>query len=188
MRNLLGLFLILVVALTSCEGRTTTNQALSESIEEFKETNTIERITYTPESYTEVTTDTIFNSGFRIKIKFYSDMENQILKKVNQEDTIYKKYYREFYAQINISKNGNEIFNKTIDKNFILSNQNTNPETSYFKILSNVVINDEASNDGEKLNIEVWLNTIGTDIHDIYTMNFNEKGLSEIENNGEIEF
>ncbi|WP_299126102.1 hypothetical protein [uncultured Winogradskyella sp.] len=188
MKNLLGLLLILVTAFTSCEGRKTHDQSLAESIEEFNKKNTlIEKVSYKPEMYTEVATDTILSNGFKVNVKYFSDMNNQILDEVIQEGIIYKRNYREFIAQINISKNGKEIFNGIIDKNFIKTQKDLTPDFIDFTIMSNVLINFE-SVDHKNLNLEIWFKKIKTDIHKIYTLKFDKTGMYKIEDNGEIEF
>ena len=48
MKKILGLLVVLVVGFTSCEGRKTQSQALSEDIEDFKKNITIEVDVYHP--------------------------------------------------------------------------------------------------------------------------------------------
>lgn len=119
MRYLLGLLIILTLGFTSCEGRKTQSQALSEDIEEFKKDTVIEKVSYYPESYTETVNDTILNNGYKIKVKFFSDMQKSLSKEYTKNDITYKNYYREFNSEVSVSFKSKTIFNQLIDKEFL---------------------------------------------------------------------
>ena len=63
MKNLFALLLILIIGLTSCEGRKTQNQALAESINEFKKNTSLEVKNYIPEQYLERSIDTTLSNN-----------------------------------------------------------------------------------------------------------------------------
>mgnify|MGYP001824065479 CR=1 FL=1 len=63
----------IVITFVSCDGRKTANQALSESIEEFLNTETIEFDFFLHETYVEREVDTIIINGYRVKIKTFID-------------------------------------------------------------------------------------------------------------------
>ena len=116
MKNLLGLFLIIAVISTSCDGRKSQSEALTESIKEFSEKVTLQKDVYKPNDYIERQTDTLLSNGFRVKIKAYTDLNNSVLF-THIKDTInYNTYYRNFKIDISVSKNNKEIFNESIDK------------------------------------------------------------------------
>lgn len=119
MRKLLGLFIILIIGFTSCEGRKTQYQSLSEDIEEFKKLNVIEKVSYYPEDYTETVNDTILNNGYKIQVKYFSDMQKSIEKEYTKDDIKFRNYYREFNSEVSISFKSKTIFNQLIDKEFL---------------------------------------------------------------------
>ena len=116
MKNLLGLFLIIAVISTSCDGRKSQSEALTESIKEFSEKVTLQKDVYKPNDYIERQTDTLLSNGFRVKIKAYTDLNNSVVF-THIKDTInYNTYYRNFKIDISVSKNNKVIFNESIDK------------------------------------------------------------------------
>ncbi len=116
MRKLFGLLLLLILGFTGCEGRKTSQQALSESIEEFKTKVDLETHVYIPEAYMEHEVDSTLSNGFRVKIKTYSDMEHSVhFSKI--KDTInYQTHYRNFKFDICVEKEGQLIYKETFDK------------------------------------------------------------------------
>ena len=116
MKNLLGLFLIIAVISTSCDGRKSQSEALTESIKEFSKKVTLQKDVYKPNDYIERQTDTLLSNGFRVKIKAYTDLNNSVVF-THIKDTInYNTYYRNFKIDISVSKNNKVIFNESIDK------------------------------------------------------------------------
>ena len=116
MKKILGLFLILTIAFTSCDGRKTQHQALSDSIEEFKKTATFEIDIYNPESYVEREVDTLLSNGYRVKIKAFTDMDNSVLFTKIKDTINYQTHYRNFKFDIRIEKEGQLIYNKRFNK------------------------------------------------------------------------
>lgn len=116
MKHLLGLLLLLAIAFTSCEGRKTQRQALSESIAEFKKSVNIEINVYIPETYIEQDVDTLMNNGFRVKIKTYADMSNAVRFSKIKDTINYQTYYRNFKFDISVSKDDKVIYNKSFNK------------------------------------------------------------------------
>ncbi|WP_340155482.1 hypothetical protein [uncultured Winogradskyella sp.] len=116
MKQLVLLLLIIGIGLSSCEGRKTQNQALSESIEEFKKTVNFETNIYIPETYIEQEVDTLMSNGFRVKIKTYSDLSNAVRFSKIKDTINYQTHYRNFKFDISISKDDKEIYNESFDK------------------------------------------------------------------------
>ncbi|EDP70042.1 hypothetical protein FBALC1_10932 [Flavobacteriales bacterium ALC-1] len=116
MRNLFGLLLILVIGFTSCEGRKTQNQALSESIEEFKKNVSLEVDIYKPEIYVEREVDTLLSNGYRVKIKAYSDMDNNVLFTKIKDTINYQTHYRNYKFSVSVLKDNILIYNESFDK------------------------------------------------------------------------
>lgn len=116
MKQLVLLLLIIGIGLSSCEGRKTQNQALSESIKEFKKTVNFETNIYIPETYIEQEVDTLMSNGFRVKIKTYSDLSNAVRFSKIKDTINYQMHYRNFKFDISISKDDKEIYNENFDK------------------------------------------------------------------------
>ncbi len=154
MKNLFGLLLILVIGFTSCDGRRNSNQALSESIEEFKKSASIEINVYIPETYLEREVDTILSNGYRIKIKTYADMENGVLFTKIKDTINYQTYYRNYKFDVSVLKDDKLIYSESFDK------QRVNKDFDYranfssgsllynfdkLAVLKSIQVNDESS-------------------------------------------
>lgn len=154
MKNLLGLLIILIIAFTSCEGKKTKSQALSESIEEFKKTVNFETNVYIPESFMEREVDTTLSNGFHVKIKTYSDMSNAVRFSKIIDTINYQTHYRNFKFEVIVSKNDKEIYNKSFDKKkinkaFNYSNKLMSGSDLYnfdtLAVLESINVNDDPS-------------------------------------------
>ena len=116
MRKLLGIALLLIIGLTSCEGRKTQNQALKEDIEEFSKEVSIQVDVYEPEAYVEREVDTLLSNGYRVKIKTYSDMDNSVLFTKVKDTINYQTHYRNYKFDILVEKEGRLIYKESFDK------------------------------------------------------------------------
>jgi hypothetical protein len=104
----------------SCDGRSRTFKTEIEVLKENKLLDSFsEKINYYPKTYTEVVTDTILNSGFKVKIKYWSDDNNMLTDSYETDGINHIDYYHEFNADIEIKKENQIIFSKTINKDFI---------------------------------------------------------------------
>ncbi|WP_178988759.1 hypothetical protein [Winogradskyella schleiferi] len=192
MKHLLGL-LLLLTAFTSCEGRKTQRQALSESIEEFKKAVNIETIVYIPETYIEQDVDTLMSNGFRVKIKTYADMSNAV-RFSNIKDTInYQTYYRNFKFDINVTKDDKVIYNKSFNKkkvnkafkykgNLVSGSDLYNFDT--LAVLKSIQVNDDPSYTNMVL-IDIMYAIPETDRFASHRLFIDEKGKSHIVQLGE---
>lgn len=112
-------FICIGIASVSCDGRDRVYKSNSDILTEGQLLDSFsENISYIPETYTEVVTDTILSNGFQIKMKTYSNMNQNVLHEFKRDTINYKEYYREFVSEVVVLKNSKEIFNKTIDKLF----------------------------------------------------------------------
>ncbi|WP_353780036.1 hypothetical protein [Winogradskyella sp. 3972H.M.0a.05] len=122
MKKLILLIAIICVGFMSCQDRKTQSQALRESIEKFKAETTIEKVAYFPEAYSERVTDSILSNGIKVKVKEYTDMKDAVLNTFKEDIISYKYYYRNVLSEVTIrDKNNTLIFDKTINKNFVLN-------------------------------------------------------------------
>ncbi len=128
-----------------CDGRDRVNKSSEEILIENKLLDSFsENVKYFPETYTEVETDTILSNGFRVKIKTFTDMENNYLDEFRQDTIIHKHFYRDNKATILVTKQG-VIFDQLIDKDFLLQFEPT--LSSFFEqsVLSGIWLNEEKS-------------------------------------------
>ncbi|RNC87169.1 MAG: hypothetical protein ED556_07030 [Winogradskyella sp.] len=142
MKNYIYLLLILIVGVTSCEGRKTKTKSLTESIEQFKENNTLEIITFHPEVYTETNNDTILSNGFKHKIKLFSNMNSSVSKSYFKDAITYKESYRNFDAEVKVIFKDNIVFNQTVSKQFFINNNALSVDSSKYIRLENIWIDD----------------------------------------------
>jgi len=121
MNKLIYLFFIVFIAFLSCDGRDRVHKTNEEVLIEHKLLDSFsERVTYFPETYTEVETDTILSNGYRVNIKLYSDMENAILVEKQQDKIISKTYYRKLIADVEIYSSSTAVFKDTINTDFLV--------------------------------------------------------------------
>ena len=126
MRKLIILMIFIGIASASCDGRDRVYKSNVVILKEGKLLGSFsESITYIPETYMQVLTDTILSNGFHVKIKTYPDMSQSVLKSFRQDSINHKTYYIEFISDIVIIKNSIEIFNEKVDKNFLKKIRNT---------------------------------------------------------------
>ncbi|WP_422104316.1 hypothetical protein [Winogradskyella sp.] len=186
MRNFAFILLLLVLAVTSCEGRKTQSQALKEAIEDFKKTVTVEIPVYQPESYMEREVDTLLHNGYRVKIKTYTDMDHAVLFTKIKDTINYQTYYRNFKFHILIEKNGKRIFNTHFDKTRInsLLEYKDSPiselrDFDKLSVLKSIELNKDLPN-SEYVEIDIMYAIPNTDKVALHTISINEKGLMNI--------
>ncbi|MFV0541117.1 MAG: DUF4738 domain-containing protein [Aestuariibaculum sp.] len=117
------IFLLCIsISFISCDGRA---RKYKDNREILKGNNLLrsfsEEITFTPKSYTEINTDTILSSGFRVKIKYYSLEHDYIVKSVKlKTNSITKHYYKNFEAKLDILKDNTLVVSQNITKHHFL--------------------------------------------------------------------
>lgn len=145
MKQFIFLLVIATIGIVSisCDGRDRVFKTNTEVLIENKLLDSFsENITYFPETYTEVATDTILYNGFHVKLKTYTIMDKHIVNEFKQDSIVYKKYYREFVTDVIVTKNDKEIFNERIDKEFIHKHNNN---LQLNKAIINVMVNQVSS-------------------------------------------
>jgi len=183
MSKLLIFIFIISILFISCDGRHRNYQTNEEVLKEHKLFDSFsEHIKYIPESYSEVTTDTIMSNGFQVKIASYTDMNNNYLNEFTKNSIKFKNYYRSIKSVVTITKNKKEIVSKLITKDTFI-----NYNTIYTNELKNKMIHDIWLNEYESLiNNKVILNVLfqipGTKDYKSYLISFNENGSFEIIN------
>ncbi|WP_417882605.1 hypothetical protein [Xanthomarina gelatinilytica] len=145
MKQFIFLLVIATIGIVSisCDGRDRVFKTNTEVLIENKLLDSFsENITFVPETYTEVATDTILYNGFHVKLKTYTIMDKHIVNEFKQDSIVYKKYYREFVTDVIVTKNDKEIFNERIDKEFIHKHNNN---LQLNKAIINVMVNQVSS-------------------------------------------
>lgn len=116
MRTIIGGLLVLLIGFTSCEGRKSHSQSLAESIAEFKNNVSLEIGVYVPETFLEREVDTLLSNGYRVKIKTFTDIENNVLFTKIKDTINYQTFYRNYKFEIKVFKHGKLIYNEMFNK------------------------------------------------------------------------
>ncbi|MEH6537435.1 MAG: hypothetical protein V7719_13640 [Psychroserpens sp.] len=107
---------ILLIIFMSCDKRTSKKERLEQAISEFnKNQKSIVLKSYYPEYYTEIKTDSIIASTFKVSVKNYALMDSGILINESVEGT--KKtaaYHRVFTSDIIVAVSDKIIYDKQI--------------------------------------------------------------------------
>jgi hypothetical protein len=184
MKKVLGLLLLFAIGFTSCEGRKTSRQALSESIEEFKKNINFETSVYIPETYLEHEVDTLMSNGYRVKIKTYSDMASSVLFTKIKDTINYQTHYRNFKFHISVTKDNKPIYSESFDKKKVNTTFNYNanlvsesPLYNFDKlaVLKSIQVNDDPSYKNKVL-IDILYAIPETDRIASHTLSINENG------------
>jgi PBP1b-binding outer membrane lipoprotein LpoB len=157
MKKIVFISILLILFFTSCDGRNRATHSNKENVENSKLSDSfLVQTKYIPQVYSEVISDTILSNGFRVKLKFYSDMESSYLNEFQIDSITYKHYYRNFNAEIKVFKNEKEIYSNTISHH-ILENMLKNT-SEYFNtyILTDFWIEQFASNMNDKAIVKLF--------------------------------
>ncbi len=111
MKNVLLLVTLISIIHLSCDGRETKKENLERAVSEFNlKSIPLEIVTYAPEAYTEIVTDTIISNGINIRIKNYSLLDEHILVlEINDATSKKTKYQRVFVSEISMSNASKNI-------------------------------------------------------------------------------
>lgn len=114
MKRLIFLIASIWLICVSCDGRKSKSESLKASIAEFnqKQSNK-ENVTFYPKEYTEVVTDTLIGTSFRVHIKNYS-LPNQSIAMLTNEVTNNLKLHRVFESEIAVTTTTKTILNTHI--------------------------------------------------------------------------
>ncbi|WP_375239229.1 hypothetical protein [Aurantibacter sp.] len=156
----------------SCDGRDRVHKSPETVLKENKLLDSFsENITYIPEQYSEVITDTILSKGYRINIKSYTDMNSYIefnLKSSLPKTINSKTRYYNFISELNIYNPENEIeFSQKIDKNYLVKNNLLNLDKVNSNIFKSLNLIDYPKKPNT-LEFEL-IYTFGIDLGDQYT-------------------
>ncbi len=113
--KLLFFILISIMTLASCDGRDRKYKTNAEVLKENKLLESFtQEIKFVPDTYTEIKTDTILSSGFQVEINYHSIESDFIVETLkSKNDSITQIHYKNFEAQLLVSKN-NTLINKSL--------------------------------------------------------------------------
>lgn len=177
MKKLLFILFCIGLLFSSCDGRKSNRQSLSDSIDTFKKTNTFKEDLYIPEDYIEHTTDTILSNDYTVKIRTYADMNSNNLRSVKKDHITYNYYHRNIKSQIQIKKHSTTIFNTILDKAFILSNTKTTKDILESSTLQGAWVNQKLSLNNDKVVIDISYIEPKTKEQLIYQLSVNTDGM-----------
>lgn len=163
----------------SCDGRTRkyqSNQDVLKSANLYKSFS--KKISFIPETRHEIVTDTILSSGFEIKLK-YNAIENDFISKISQQnkDLVTETNYKNFEAELEISKLGKLITHKLINKNLFKKLENT-------AFLENAVMQhvwvDYINSSDNQIQLNTSFRVVGTNNFKDFSILINSLGTIEI--------
>ena len=173
------ILVILIICFASCDGRERAQNNNKENLEHSKLSDSFfVQTKYFPQEYSETITDTILSNGFRVTIKFYSDMYKNVLNDFKIDTINYKHYYREFKGDLKVVKKGKTIFNKTIDKSFFTDKLN---EMFWKNAIMGDILLDENLVTNKHLYINVFFCIPESEICKNYNIIIDAYGASKIE-------
>ncbi|MEY8848935.1 hypothetical protein AB9K26_08970 [Psychroserpens sp. XS_ASV72] len=117
MKKFIFVLAIAALAFSSCNHKGSSREQLQNAIEDFsKKQTTLENISYFPENYTEVQTDSLIANSFKVSIKNYSIMDKDILLKSSRKhNEINLEYHRVFESEIKIVHENKTILETIIN-------------------------------------------------------------------------
>jgi hypothetical protein len=113
------LIVIGLVVMTGCDGRKSSQQALKESLRNYREDTTIEIKEYYPEDHFQFQMDTLLDSGYRIHIKTWSDPNNEVIISQKKDGIHYQKHHSNFIFNLRFFNEDELLLSKTWNKTAI---------------------------------------------------------------------
>ena len=139
---------------SSCDGRDRKHKTNNEVLKENKLLDSFSEIVkYIPENYTEIENDTILSNGFRVKIKTYTEMQDNVFNEFTIDTINYKFYYRNYTGKLDVYYNNTSILKETINKSYL----NKKDEESFWDdaIMAGISLNEHNST-----KIEVYITVL----------------------------
>lgn len=185
-------FIILVVSIaffTSCDGK---ERAYKNNNEKINDSNLsqsyFEQVTYIPENSFKQEVDTILGNGFHVKIKTYTDLNNNVTFTKTQDTFKNIDHYRNFKFDLFVEKEGKIIYNESFDKekaNKLLGYKNDFPEESPYHnfndlaVLKSIEVDDEPKLK-DKVLIDIVYAIPESNRYAVHTLFINEDGITNV--------
>lgn len=177
MRALLILIFVISLATIGCDGRDKIYKTKNQILKEHKLYKTFsKRITYIPEQYLEIKTDTIMSNEFNVKIKSYTDMTKNTLKDYTKSNIHYKNYYRDINTVVSISKNNRDITSTLVTKQLFIDYDESFNTLLKNKVIQGVWLNQYATIINNKVILNVQLYEPETNNRTNFVLGFDDDG------------
>ena len=147
MKYIIVLFFVFI-SLISCDGRDRVNKTNQDVLKEYNLLESFsENIQYIPETYTEIITDTTLDNGFRVKVKTYTEMQDNVFNEFTIDTIKYKFYYRNYTSKLTVFFKNSLILDETINKSYL--NKKENKEFWNSAVLGGISIDEHNSSNNE---------------------------------------
>jgi hypothetical protein len=175
MKKLLPLlFLTVIIVLSSCDGRNKGQRTAEQDLIDNKVLDGFsEIIEYIPEAYVEVVTDTILSTGFHIKIKTSSDMNNNVLYEFEADSIRYKQFYRNYVGELNVDFEESTVLKKTIDKSLFMD---SDPNFIWDDAIMGQITLDQENTSSKEVFLDVFYCLVESQICKDYKLIINTSG------------
>lgn len=172
MKKFLGVILIITVVCFSCDGRQTKKESLQKAVSEFNlKTSPLSTVTYTPEAYVEIVTDTLIANAVSVQIKNYALMDAQIL--IPKDVPGHQHYQRVFESEIRITTASKKIVHTHISAQQFRAVEN-DPFWEH-ATLQHAWVNQELSS-VEDITLDISFMNPLTSAFKLYRMSINAQG------------
>ena len=179
--NKLYFLIVLFISVISCDGRYRAHLSNEANLREANLLDSFsEELKFIPEKPIEIVTDTLLNNGFNIKINYYSVESSQHSNtKKNKNGFITKTYYKNFEAQFQVYKNNAFIQNGTINKAFLMAEENEGNPLWSRAIMQYVWVDDDAMTE-HSIQLNTSLNITETNEFKDFSITIFDTGEMEI--------
>ena len=178
--NKLLYLLLVAITFVSCDGRQRKHKTNTEVLVENKLLDSFsEKTSFFPETYAEVITDTILSNGYSVRIKTYTNMQNNVLKTFNKNTITYKHFYRTLVSEISVTKNNHIVFKKNIDTTYF---EQSSPNNKTYKnhITNSIYIDQLKSIESNKVVLVASLAVPNAKNEDLFNIVIDENGVFKI--------
>lgn len=173
MKYFLLVFLISTLLFMNCDGRKSQNESLQEAISEFNnKQKELKQVSFFPENYVEIATDSLIENTFYIRIKNYTLMNDEVVINLDKKrDKI--EYQRSFESEIKVFDDSKLIFNSILNaKTFVYNTPGLFWDNA---TLEHVWVNQELSNK-DRVNLDVSFVNPKTKSYKLYQLCIDRNG------------
>lgn len=176
--------LLLIICFFSCDGRQRTQKSHTDILIENKLLDSFSKsLSYYPENYSEHINDTILNNGFHVKIKTYSNMEDNVVLNEEKNHIKHQTYYRKAIGEITVFKDDFKIFSSTINQSLFTKHLDNLPANFNQFILKSIWVNQQKSLNNDYVVVDVLLKKPKSKLQLNYQLIISSKGTFNITKN-----
>lgn len=179
MKGLFVLFFSFIITFLSCDGRDRKYKTNAEVLKEHKLFESFsEEIEYIPELRTEINTDTLLSTGFRIKLQYYSTEDSYSAKTIEPSNHPNKTlHFKNFEAQVKISKNNSVVAQGTINKKLF---QTFGPPSFWDAAIMQYVWIDYERSNQDFVTLNTSFNIPKTEVYKDFSIIIKKSGVIEL--------